>query len=281
MIILVTLSEAHKMVKLIIQPTRILRLKLCALMFAFTIILTTPLIRAQAAEDHVITFSPAEQFAIPNYNGSISFAAGGSYENATLYDNGTWNFAGLALDSYTLNLSARGAPPGGIVTGRDVLPYLNDGGSFSVSAQNGNVTITGYEPLTHYYPYSGWLNYTVKGIGEQIFDLNFPSKAFYWNITIDGEIKIQNESWTQTNNNLIKVTGARNEVCIHYDSIQISRDGPQTFPWLLQVTNATIVITLCIVVFIFLIRNRQHHNKIKAKSPPHPAQKLLSLCCCG
>jgi len=256
-------------VKLTIQPNRILILKLCALMLAFTIILTIPLIRAQDAEDTVIAFSHADQFAIPNYNGSISFATGGSYENATLYD-GTWHFAGLALNSYTLNLSARGAPPGGIVTGRDVLPYLYDGGSFSVSAKDCNVTITGYEPLAHYYPYSGWLNYTVTGIGEQIFDLHFPGTAFYWNITIDSEMKIQNESWTQSNNNLIKVTGATNNVCIHYDHMPTSRDGPQTFPWLLQVTTATIVITLCIVVFIFVIRKSQHHNKRKVSAASSP-----------
>jgi hypothetical protein len=210
-----------------------------------------------AAEDNVIPFSPADQFAIPNYNSSISFAAGGSYESATFYDNGTWHFASLALNSYTLNLSARGAPPGGIVTGRDVLPYLVANGAFSVSAKDCNVTITGYEPLTQYNPYSGWLNYTVTGTGEQIFDLNFPGTAFYWNITIDGEMKIQNESWTQTNNNLIKVTGAINNVCINYDHMPISRDGPQTFPWL-QVTTATIVVTLLVVVIIFLVRKRQN-----------------------
>jgi hypothetical protein len=277
-IILITLSEAHKVVKLIIQPNRSLRLKLCALTVALTIILTTPLIRAQAAEDTVIAFSPADQFAIPNYNGSISFAAGGSYESATLYDNGTWHFAGLALNSYTLNLSDRGAPPGGIVTGRDVLPYLYDGGAFSVSAKDCNVTITAYEPLTQYNPYSGWLNYTVTGTGEQIFDLNFPSRAFYWNITIDGEMKIQNESWTQSNNNLIKVTGARNNVCIRYDSIQIPRDGPQTAPFWLQVATTAIVVTLLlVVVMIFLKRNSQHHNK---KVPTISSPKTFALYCC-
>jgi hypothetical protein len=226
----------------------------------FTIILATPLIRAQAAEDTVIAFSPADQFAIPNYNGSISFAAGGSYESATLYDNGTWHFAGLALNSYTLNLSDRGAPPGGIVTGRDVLPCLYDGGSFSVSAKDCNVTITGYEPLTHYYPYSGWLNYTVTGTGEQVFDLYFPGKAFYWNITIDGKMKIQNESWTQSNNNLIKVTEARNNVCIHYDEISTPRDGPQTDPFWLPVTTATIVLTLLLVVAIIFLKRKNRRT---------------------
>ena len=214
-----------------------------------------------AAEDNVITFSPADQFAIPNYDSSVNFSVGGSYENATLYDNGTWHFAGLALNSYALNLSAGGAPSGGIVTGRDVLPYLIDGGDFSLSAKNCKVTITAYEPLTQYYPYSGWLNYTVTGTGEQVFDLHFPGKAFYWNITIDGEMKIQNESWTQSNNNLIKVTGARNNVTIHYDHMPTSRDGTQTDPFWLPVTTATIVLTLLLVAVIILLKrkNRQHN----------------------
>ena len=102
-------------------------------MLTAAMVLTAPLIQAQTTEN-VIHFSPADQFTIPNYHGSFSFAAGGSYENATLY-NGTWHFAGLALNSYTINLSARGAPPGGIVTGRDVLPYLVANGAFSVSAK--------------------------------------------------------------------------------------------------------------------------------------------------
>ena len=255
-----TLLKGRKVVKLHISPKSIiLRLKLYAFVLSVVTILTTPLIQAQTAENDVRPLSPADKFAIPNYNGSISFATGGSYENATLY-NDTWHFAGLALNSYTLNLSARGAPPGGMVTGRDVLPYLYDGGSFSVSAKDCNVTVTGYEPLTHHSTYSGWLNYTVTGIGEQIFDLNFPGKAFYWNITIDGEMKIQNKSWTQSNNNLIKVTGARNNVCIHYDSIQTPRDGPQTVPFWLPITTAAIVVTLLIVVIIFLKRKNRQRN---------------------
>jgi hypothetical protein len=245
-------GEPHSFPKSII-----LELKLCALMLTAAMVLATPMIQAQTTEN-VIHFSPADQFAFPNYHGSVSFAAGGSYENATLY-NGTWHFAGLALNSYTMNLSARGAPPGGIVTGRDVLPYLHDGGAFSVSAKDCNVTITGYEPLTHYNPFSGWLNYTVKGTGEQVFDLHFPGKGNYWNVTVDGEMRMQNESWTPSNNNLIKVTGATNDVCIHYDSIPKSRDGPQTFPWL-QVTTATIIVATLLIIVITLLKrkNRQH-----------------------
>ena len=53
-----------------------------------------------AAEDNVTTFSPADQFAIPNYDSSVNFSMGGSYESATFYDNGTWHFAGLALNSF-------------------------------------------------------------------------------------------------------------------------------------------------------------------------------------
>ncbi len=229
-------------------------------MLAVVMMLTPQLIQAQTAENDTMPFSPTDQFTIPNYNGSISFDAGGSYENATLY-NATWHFEGLALNSYTLNLSARGAPPGGIVTGRDVLPYLNAGGAFRVSAKDCNVAVTGYEPLTRYYPYSGWLNYTVMGIGEQTFDLHFSSREFYWNITIDGEMKIQNESWTQLNNNLIKVTGATNKVCIHYDKTPISRfDETPIFPWLPIIITAIVSILFIGTIILLKRKNRPKMN---------------------
>jgi len=248
------------MIEMCIQPNKISRLIFSTLItLALATILITPLIQAQTAKDNVITFLPADKFAIPNNNSSISFAVGGSYANATLHYD-TWHFIGLALDCYALNLSARGAPPGGIVTGRDVLPYLVADGAFSVSARDCNVTITGYEPLTSYYPYSGWLNYTVTGIGEQIFDLQFFDKGFYWNTSIDGEVKIQNESSTPANNNLIKVTGARNNVCIQYNHISNPRfDGSYIFPWLPVIIVSTVVISFIVVIFFLKRKNRQHN----------------------
>lgn len=210
--------------------------------------------RAQPIQENYSTFLPNEEFAISSLNGSISFASGGSYETATL-ENGTWHFEGLALNSYTFNLSARGAPPGGIVTGRDVIPYLNDNGAFSASTQNCNVTIRAFEPLSTYYPHSGWLNYTIIGIGEQTFDLHFPSKNFFWNITIDGEFETQNG--TGSENKLIKIVGSKNEVAIHYDSMGTIRDlddNNPNFPWL----PILIAIILTIVLAWVILTKRRN-----------------------
>jgi hypothetical protein len=207
---------------------------------------------AQTSQESYHTFLPSDEFTIPNLNGSISFASGGSYENATL-ENNTWGFEGFALNTYTLNLSALGAPPGGIVTGRDVLPYLNDNGDLSVTVQNCNVIVTAYEPLSTYYPHSGWLNYTILSTGEQTFDLHFPSKNFYWNTTVDGQLKGQNETWTSANNNLIIISGAKSNVSIHYDSVGTIRDldhNTPTFPWV----PIIIVIAAIIIASVILIR---------------------------
>jgi hypothetical protein len=214
------------------------------------------IVHAQTSQESYSTFLPSDEFTIPNLNGSISFASGGSYENATL-ENNTWRFEGFALDTYTLNLSARGAPPGGIVTGRAVLPYLNDNGAFSVSVQDCNVTITAYEPLSTYYPHSGWLNYTIIGTGEQTFDFHFPSKNFYWNTTVDGQLEGQNETWTSANNNLIIISGAKSCVSIHYDSAGTIRDLDHytpTFPWV----PVIIVIAAIIIAAVILIRLRKN-----------------------
>ena len=209
---------------------------------------------AQTVQENYSTFLPYDKFSIPNLNATINFLSGGSYENAAL-ENNTWHFKSLALNSYLLNLSERGAPPGGIVTGRDVLPYLNDNGAFSVSAKNCNITITAFEPLSTYYPYSGWLNYTVTGTGEQTFDLHFPSKSFYWNIIIDSE-NDQNATY-ESSGYLITVAGAKTDVAIHYDTVGTNRDLHDKtidFPWLL--TLIVVIVVIVIAFFGILIKKR-------------------------
>ena len=265
--------NAHE-TKLCIKPN--FALKFCAIIFLFFMAFTSislpsatnlfneplkstvQLAQSQTTQKGITTFSHSDAFAISDNNASISFASGGSYENATL-ENDTWHFEGLALNSYILNLSARGAPPGGIVTGRDVLPYLNDNGAFSLSAKDCNVTIIAYEPLSSYYPYSGWLNYSIVGAGQQTFDLHFPSKNFAWNITIDGEFKVQNEGWSSSNGDLIKIEGAKNIVSIYYDSIGIPRDlGVENpFPWL-PVTIVVVLVTGFGSLIIFIKKYKRN-----------------------
>lgn len=66
------------------------------------IVLVFPYIYPNAQAQTVTTFTPADKFSIPAYNGVISFAVNGSYSEATL-DNDTWTF-----NSLTLNGSRRG-----------------------------------------------------------------------------------------------------------------------------------------------------------------------------
>lgn len=177
-----------------------------------------------------VTFTPEDQFAIPEDNSRFNFAIGGSYDNASL-ENGTWNFVGLALDNYVLDLGRSFS--GGVLYGRDVLRYCSNDGNFSVSVQNCDITITNYDVITWFAPYSGWLNYTVKGVGNQTFNLHYFSPAAgrvgpdIWKVYIDGVAKPQNEGWTisrSSTDRWITVSGATSNVSIHYDKESPPKD---------------------------------------------------------
>ena len=91
----------------------------------------------------IMNLAPSDQFTIPNINGTINFAIDGSYTNAILTNN-SWEFANLHLDGMR-NLTF---------------------GSFKVSAQNSNVTITSYISFNE-NDEQGQLNYSVAGKGTQ------------------------------------------------------------------------------------------------------------------
>ncbi|MFC1487173.1 nitrous oxide reductase family maturation protein NosD [Thermoproteota archaeon] len=177
-----------------------------------------------------VKFTPETNFIIPEFNGQVNFSVGGSYESAKL-ENGTWNFVGLALDSYMYDLGNRFS--GGIVRGSEYLHYCTNDGNFSVSIKNCNITITNYDLIKWFAPYSGWLNYTVIGEGTQSFTLHYLRSDWdwygpdLWTIYIDGVSKPQNESWVISGpERIITISGATNNVSIYYDSTPAIKDGP-------------------------------------------------------
>ncbi len=181
-----------------------------------------------------IFFTSQTLFEIPEYNGSISFAMGGSYPHgvSTAYNyeqsythlkNDTWYFKDLALNSYTLNLTAFGRSDAkGIANGSDVVGWLPNSGDFSVSAQNCKVEITSLDPLVWMGwngPHSGWLNYTVNGVGTQRFNLYYSSTKLIplnYTVYIDGIAHERNSGWSHLDG-WLTVTGAVSNVSIHYD----------------------------------------------------------------
>ncbi|PVX27157.1 MAG: hypothetical protein CW716_03760 [Candidatus Bathyarchaeum sp.] len=178
-----------------------------------------------------VDFSSETIFSIPEYGNQLSFQIGGSYESVIL-ENKTWNFVGLALDNYVLNLTEKRGW-GGVLYGRDVLDYSPNDGNFSVLLENCNITITHYDIVTQFAPYSGWLNYSVSGTGSQTFNLHYfqPIGGWtgpnLWTVYVDGVSKPQNENWgISGTERIITISGATNNVSIFYDSTSIERDGP-------------------------------------------------------
>lgn len=90
------------------------------------------------------SFSSANQFLIPSYNGAISFAANGSYSKAAL-ENEVWTFENLNIHGST--------------------PLQN----FSVSSQNSNVTIFSFFSSNNATTTLRF-RYSVEGSGKQIFN---------------------------------------------------------------------------------------------------------------
>ena len=86
-----------------------------------------------------------------------------------------------------------------------------------VSAQNSNLTITRIDTLNVFPPSSGWIEYTVSGLGNQTLNLNDPHEGWLsYTVHINGEEKAQNDGWTATKDGWITVTGATSDVRIHY-----------------------------------------------------------------
>ena len=124
-----------------------------------------------------LAFTPGTQFPIPITNGSIGFAQIGYYENATLV-NDTWVFNHLQLDSQQT----------------DLLSDSPTTANVNITAQNSNITITSFERLltpdgsdinnTGSWLTAGWLNYTIAGVGKQVFQFNLIWEV--WRSHIDG-----------------------------------------------------------------------------------------------
>jgi len=100
------------------------------------------------------------------------------------------------------------------VTGRDVLPYILQRGypaNLGVSAQECNLTITGINPLTR-HSYEPGINYTVQGIGNQIFTFPFKLAKFNWTITIDSVQKQNGDGWFIIDDHQLKIVNATQQV---------------------------------------------------------------------
>ena len=157
------------------------------------------------------TFTSSDYFTIPELHGRISFREGGSYTTASL-NNSTWDFTGLTF--------------GGA---KSVFPNF-EGTKFSVSAQNCDMTITRLDVLNIFPPFSGWLEYTVAGIGMQTVNLRYAMNEWLsYTIYVDGVARAQNDGWTVTKDGWITVTGATSTVRIQYAQASLNLTSADIF----------------------------------------------------
>jgi hypothetical protein len=189
------------------------------------------------AQQTSVTFSPAEKFDIPAYNGTISFAVNGSYSEATL-ENGNWTFMDLRLN---------GSQP------------LED---FRISTQNSNVTIFSYVSSNNTASQSVRLRYVVEGHGKQILNLGIGSEegVVEWSITFNGHFIGEGEGWNILHDGTVVVTGATSNVSItHYDYFGYS--VPSNLPFYQQhsvaIITAMIVATTVIIAIVIKVKNRE------------------------
>lgn len=189
----------------------------------------------------IMNLAPSDQFTIPNINGTINFAIDGSYTNAILTNN-SWEFANLHLDGMR-NLTF---------------------GSFKVSAQNSNVTITSYISFNE-NDEQGQLNYSVAGKGTQT--LNFGLGAGRaWEVAIDGVNRQQCDGWSISNDETLTITAAVSYVSI-YNSIvpyftPVASDNepkPANFESIMLIV---IFITIIITATILILRQKRSYNRV-------------------
>lgn len=148
--------------------------------FTLALIILCPILAAQTQSGLVL--NPADNFAIPELDGNISFVLNGTYAGASL-ENGTWSFVNLQI--------------------RNSLEPQN----LSVSANNCNVTITSYQTF-NITIVGTFLTYLVMGQGNQTFHFSSLQKGGDWTVAFNGSFIGENEGWAMSPDGSLIVTKA-------------------------------------------------------------------------
>jgi hypothetical protein len=193
-----------------------------------------------------ITFSPADKFNIPSYNGTISFAVNGTYSEAT-FENDTWTFTNLHLNGSQ--------------------PLAN----FKISTQNSNVTIFSYLAFNTTLQ-SALLRYVVEGQGKQILNLGLGSQEGEWTgadwsvVTGNNVFMAEGEGWSISHDGTIVITGATGNVSIVHWGFFENSIPSSNLPFYQQHSVAIVIAMVVAVTIIVAI-------VIKVKSKGHSGEK--------
>jgi hypothetical protein len=201
-----------------------------------------------AAKAQSATFESTDQFAVPAFNGTINFAAAGTYTFAGL-ENDTWNFVNLDFNNshQLLNLT--------------------------VSAQNSNITIVNCQTFNpaaaSNTSFVGVvLSYTVVGQGKQTFNFDLNKTGGGWSVTSNGNFVGENDGWTLSADQTLTVTAATANVTMVYldfSSAFGNRGDTSHLPFYQQhsVAIATGVILAIAVALTLVIKEKVKRNNLK------------------
>jgi len=185
-----------------------------------------------------ISFTPANKFLVPTYNGSIGFAVNGTYSNAT-FENNTWTFTNLRLNGST--------------------PLKN----LKISTQNSNVTIFSYLTFNITVIEGLQLRYVVEGKGKQVLNLGLSAEeGWEWSVAFNGAFVGEGDGWTIFSDGTLVVTGASGNVSIFYFNSFGSSVPSSNLPFYQQHSVAIIitaaVAATVIVAVVIKVNNRKH-----------------------
>jgi len=135
---------------------------------------------------NVTRFTPQDTFEIPAVNGMIRFSFNGTYTSATL-ENDMWVFNNLTLGTRSL-------------------------GDLKFSAKNCNVTIYTISSSANNSRQSGYIRYSVEGVGEQVVNLGFdsskPSHPSEWTVVNqDSVFFAEGKNWQLLSDNTMIIRG--------------------------------------------------------------------------
>jgi len=153
---------------------------------------------------NVTDFTAQDNFAIPEKNGSISFATNGSYVEAKLQDH-TWTFSNLSLGT------------------------SQNRGTLKISAENSNITITDYRIGVR----SQLIRYIAEGQGTQTINFINDTKRTHpteWTVIVSStNFLAEGKDWTLRSDNTIVVNEQSGNVSILHYRFEMPDNSDQPF----------------------------------------------------
>jgi hypothetical protein len=190
-----------------------------------------------------INFTSNEKFDVPASNGTITFAANGSYAWADL-ENGAWRY---------VNLRINGSQP------------LEN---FQVSAQDSNVTIVSYRAGNTTLS-SARLRVVVEGRGKLTFNMGIDVEQGDWgghpdwSVIVNGVWMGERDVWSIAPDGTLTINGVDGNVSIaHYGFLEAMGSENSSNQPFHQKHSVAIIITVVVAIIVIIaiaigVRNKK------------------------